>query len=106
MAIDIDRLNEAELIALNHRIVERLRFLSQMRAHAEMLELAIGERVTFDVSGRGRVEGMLTRYNKKTVTVVTDDGQRWNVSPAFLRRAKEVGRDPVKSNVVELWKKG
>jgi hypothetical protein len=34
MAIDIDRLTEAELIDLNRRIVERLRFLQQMRAHA------------------------------------------------------------------------
>jgi len=38
MKIDIDKLTEAELIDLNHRIVERLRFLNQMRAHAQMLE--------------------------------------------------------------------
>ena len=36
--IEIDRLSEAELVDLNHRIVERLRFLQQMRAHARMLE--------------------------------------------------------------------
>jgi hypothetical protein len=29
---------------------------------------------------------MLTRYNRKTVTVITDDGRQWNVSPSFLRR--------------------
>jgi hypothetical protein len=33
------------------------------------------------------VVGMLTRYNKKTVTVITDSGQHWNVAPAFLRKA-------------------
>jgi hypothetical protein len=59
MRIDIDTLTEAELIDLNNRIVERLRFLNQMRAHAQML----------------------TRYNRKTVTVVTDSGERWNVAP-------------------------
>ena len=37
MKIDIDQLTEAELIDLNHRIIERLRFLDQMRAHVEML---------------------------------------------------------------------
>ena len=31
---------------------------------------------------------MLTRYNRKTVTVITDDGQHWNVSPQFLRRVE------------------
>ena len=35
MNIDIDKLSEEELIDLNHRIVERLRFLNQMRALIE-----------------------------------------------------------------------
>ncbi|HME60346.1 MAG TPA: hypothetical protein VKH62_03765 [Candidatus Binatia bacterium] len=37
--INIDELSEAELIDLNHRIVERLRFLSQMRAHSQRVGL-------------------------------------------------------------------
>ena len=93
MKINIDQLTEAELIDLNHRIVERLRFLHQMRAHVEMLEFKIGDRVTFQPPGRGRLEGMLTRYNQKTVTVITDAGQKWNVSPAVLSRV-----EPVKGN--------
>jgi hypothetical protein len=36
MKIDIDKLTEAELVDLNNRIVERLRLLHQMRAHAQM----------------------------------------------------------------------
>ena len=44
MKIDIDQLTEAELIDLNHLIVERLRFLDQMRAHVETLEFKIGDR--------------------------------------------------------------
>jgi hypothetical protein len=77
MRIDIDRLTEAELTDLNHRVVERLRFLNQMRAHAEMLEFRIGDRVTFQPEGRAPVVGMLTKYNRKSVTVITDDGQKW-----------------------------
>ena len=86
-AIDIDRLTEAELIDLNHHIVERLRLLQHMRAHVNMLEFRIGERVTFTPDERGPVQGMLVRYNRKSVTVVTDDGHRWNVSPSLLSRA-------------------
>ncbi len=52
MKIDIDNLTEAELIDLNNRIVERLRFLNQMRAHAQMLEFKIGDRVSFQPEGR------------------------------------------------------
>lgn len=86
MKIDIDKLTEAELVDLNNRIVERLRFLHQMRAHAQMLEFKIGDRVTFEPEGRAPITGMITRYNRRTLTVVTDDGQRWNVAPQFLRK--------------------
>jgi hypothetical protein len=87
MKIDIDKLSEEELIDLNHRIVERLRFLSQMRAHSKMLDFSIGDRVTFHPEGRPPLFGMVTRYNKKTVTVITDSGQHWNVAPGLLRKA-------------------
>ena len=87
MKIDIDKLTEAELIDVNNRIVERLRFLSQMRAHAKMLQFRIGDRVSFQTEGDRSVIGILTRYNRKTVTIVTDDGRRWNVSPTLLRGA-------------------
>jgi hypothetical protein len=99
--IDIDQLTEPELIDLNHRIVARLRFLRQLDAHASMLEFRIGERVTFNPDGRPPVTGMITRYNKKTVSIVTDDGQRWNVAPQFLEKAGtrgSVGGD--KGNVI------
>ena len=86
--IDIDKLTEAELVDLNNRIVERLRFITHMRAHAQMLEFRIGDRVSFQPQGRAPVVGMLTRYNRKTVTVITDDGHHWNVSPQFLRRVE------------------
>jgi hypothetical protein len=103
MKIDIDQLTETELIDLNHRIVERLRFLDQMRAHVEMLDFKIGDRVTFQPPGQGQLEGMLTRYNKKTVTVITDTGQRWNVSPTLLSRVEPTkGSNTTGSNVVPL----
>ena len=104
MTIDIDTLNEPELIDLNHRIVERLRFLQQMRAHKQMLEFRIGDRVAFQVDGRGKVEGMLTRYNRKSVTVITDDGHHWNVSPALLSKAaaSTAAKPPARSNVISL----
>jgi len=86
--IDIDKLTEAELVDLNNRIVERLRFLNHMRAHAQMLEFRIGDRVSFQPQGHPPVVGMLTRYNRKTVTIITDDGHHWNVSPHFLRRVE------------------
>ena len=105
MKIDIDKLTESELIELNHRIVARLRFVREIRAHAEMLEFRIGERVVFQPSGHCPLEGMLTRYNKKTVTVITDDGGQWNVSPNFLRKLSAKGTKIDGSNVILLGKR-
>ena len=84
--IDIDKLTEAELIDLNHRVVARLKFLAQMRAHGHMLDFSIGQKVVFQPDGHPLLNGIITRYNRKTVTVVTDNGQQWRVSPQFLRR--------------------
>jgi len=98
MKIDIDKLTKAELIDLNNRIVARLRFLNHMLAHSQMLEFKIGDRVSFQPEGSPIMVGMLTRYNKKTVTVITDSGERWNVSPSLLRKAEPFktadARDP------------
>ena len=106
MRINIDELTEAELTDLNHRIVERLRFLNQMRAHGQMLEFKIGDRVTFHPEGRLPAVGMLTRYNRKTVTIITEDGQHWNVSPSLLRRVEEPkNADSGKTNVIPLKQK-
>jgi hypothetical protein len=94
MAIDIDKLTEAELIDLNNRIVARLRFLSQMRAHAHMLDFSIGERVSFQPEGHPLLTGVITKYNRKSVTVITENGQHWNVSPLFLRKAESAASSP------------
>jgi hypothetical protein len=88
MSAKIDHLTEAEFIDLNHRIVQRLRLLSQVHAHKAMLEFCTGDRVMFEPEGETPVSGILTRYNKKSFTVIADDGGRWNVSPSFLRVAE------------------
>jgi hypothetical protein len=101
MGIDIEQLTEEALVDLNNRIVARLRFLAQARAHAHMMAFAIGERVSLKPDGRSELSGVLTRYNKKTVTVITDAGEHWNVSPAALKKIEGSARtEPENRNVV------
>ena len=95
--IDIDSLSEEELIDLNHRIVARLRFLSQMRSHSTMLDFRIGERVKFSPDGRPDVFGTVTRYNRRTVTVVTDAGENWRVAPTLLTKVRSAAAGPSSS---------
>ena len=107
MKIDIDKLTEKELIDLNHRIVERLRFIDSMRAHAEMLEFSVGEKVCFRPPGRGEVVGVLVKYNKKTVTVLSEEGRKWNVSPHLLEKVKKSEQKVMRSdNIIEINPKG
>jgi hypothetical protein len=70
-----------------------------------MLDFKIGDRVTFQPQGHPPVVGMLTRYNKRTVTVITDSGQHWNVPPGFLRKAVSTeSTETGKTNVIQLRK--
>ena len=79
-----------ELVALNHRIVERLKFLDSMQAHKDMMAFNIGARVSFDSGQDGCSLGTLLKFNRKTVTAVTDSGQKWNISPHLLSPVKDV----------------
>ena len=88
--IDIDRLSEAELIDLNRRIFERLKMIAALRSHKAMLNFSVGQRVQFEPPGRGVQEGVIVRYNQKTVTLVTSGGEQWRVAPALLRPAGDI----------------
>jgi hypothetical protein len=106
MRIDIDKLTEEELVDLNNRIVQRLRFLHQARSHKRMLDFKIGDRVSFQPEGRVMLVGVLTRYNKKTVTVITEAGERWNVAPHFLHRLVDASSTrETEQNVIPLRNK-
>ena len=88
MPIDIDGLSFEQLLELNQRVVARLKIAHSMQAHVEMMAFNIGARVSFEAQN-GRLLGTLVKYNRKTVTVVTDTGQRWNISPPLLSPVKD-----------------
>ena len=79
MPIDIDGLSFEELLELNQRVVARLKMLESMQAHVEMMAFNIGARVSFEAQN-GRLLGTLVKYNRKTVTVVTDNGHSAGIS--------------------------
>jgi hypothetical protein len=89
MPIDIDGLSLEELHQLNHRIVERIKMLRDMQAHVDMMAFNLGARISFDTQ-EGRLFGTLVKYNRKTVTVLTEDGRQWRVSPSLLSAVKDI----------------
>jgi hypothetical protein len=104
MKFDIDSLSYDELVELNHKIVARLKFLDSMHAHKEMMQFSPGDQVCFEPPGREKLFGTLVKYNKKTVTVITESGQKWNVSPHLLSKVKIV-KDKKKGKIIDLHKK-
>jgi hypothetical protein len=100
MGINIDNFSEKELIDLNHKIVERLNFNAQMKHHSKMMEFSIGEKISFIPIGNEIRFGVITKYNTKTISVMTDDGMRWNVSPNLLNKIKDA-----KAKVIQLNRK-
>jgi len=106
MKIDIDKLTERELVDLNRRIVERLKFLESMHAHAEMMAFSVGDKVSFAAPGRGQIIGVLVKYNKKTVTILSEEGQKWNVSPHLIEKVPEPpSRSKQSNNVIDIGPK-
>jgi len=88
MHINIDNMSEDELLTLNRRVIARLKLIQQHNTLNSMVKFEVGQRVSFDPDGRMRT-GILIKFNPKTVVVMTDDGQRWKVSPQFLRQLIE-----------------
>jgi hypothetical protein len=103
--INIDDFTEEELIDLNYRIVERLRMIDQMRNHTEMMEFSIGETVSFITSGGSEQVGILVKYNRRTVTVITNEGRRWNVSPQLLTKVQKQKYNTEKPKKIIEFKK-
>lgn len=86
MDLDLTQLTEDELIALNHRIVERIKFLRQNRYRQTLAQFSVGDRVSFQPECGHEVVGTIVRLNRKSVTVVNSEGHQWRVSPTFVKK--------------------
>ncbi len=91
--INLEDLTESELIDLNHRIVARLRVIRSVRDHERMVRFSIGDRVCFTDRRTGReIRGVLILYNRRSVSVLAEDGARWTVGPSLLRSPADGAR--------------
>lgn len=97
MTINIDHLTLSELMDLNRRVVHRIKLLDSMHSQNEMMRFNPGDKVSFEPPGRGRLIGTLIKYNIKTVSILTDDGQRWNVAPSLVSKMKTVPTVEIKT---------
>ncbi|HEC02461.1 MAG TPA: hypothetical protein ENI81_02895 [Phycisphaerales bacterium] len=83
----IRHLGEEDLRFLNRLIVERLKLIAQAQSTALMSQFNIGDRVGFRSPSGEWKNGIVQKLNKKTISILTDKGHRWNVSPGLLSPA-------------------
>jgi hypothetical protein len=84
----IRKMGEDDLRFLNRLICERLKLISQAKSTVLMARFGVGDRVAFETTAGQKKTGVIFRLNKKTASVRTDDGGRWNVHPGFLESIK------------------
>ena len=88
MHLNIDKLTEDELPALNQRVLARLRLLEQHDTLNSMVKFEVGQQVSFSQQWIIR-SGILIKFNPKTVVVRTLEGMRWIVPPQLLSHMVE-----------------
>jgi len=80
----IMHLGEDDLRYLNRLIIDRLKLIAQARSTVLLSQFNVGDRVSFPTSSGIHKTGTVQKLNKKTASIVTDDGERWNVAPGLL----------------------
>ncbi len=84
----LNRLSEEDLRLLNRMVVERLKLYHKVRDLKNLAKFNLMDRVYFTHEGK-QITGRVMKLNRRSVTIRTDDGRQWNVSPAFLVRMAE-----------------
>ncbi len=99
----LDELSHKELIMLNREIVARIKEFNALKAQSELQQFRVGNQVQFMSSAGDLVVGTIVRINKKTVSLVTEEGARWKVSPSFLKKLNNASPAPAEQDFIELF---
>ncbi len=81
----IENLNKGDLVDLNRLIVDRIRILDQIKTSENMSGFYRGAWVIFRKTDGSKVFGRIEKLNKKTISMLTNEGHRYNVPPELLR---------------------
>jgi hypothetical protein len=79
--MDLDK-----LIKLNNYIIKRMGFISETKAMERVWDFELLDKVYFLDDNGNSINGTVIKLNKKTVTITTESGMEWRVSPYFLKK--------------------
>jgi len=81
----LHKMSYRELIWMNEIIVDRIRMFTAFKNRMAIANFRLGERVTWKDELDTDFLGIVISRNTKTVTVQSDDGRRWRISPGLVR---------------------
>jgi hypothetical protein len=83
MVNDAETMTASEWGGYVGQIRWQCQFVRQL--HRSSASIMIGSVVMFEAPDGRTIRGIVVRRNRKTVTIHTDDGKHWNVSPTLVR---------------------
>jgi hypothetical protein len=84
----VETLDDDQLHSLYYIVAQRLQLAQKDHALAAMRQFHVLDRVSFVHNGKQH-EGTVTRLNQKTISIMLDDGTRWNVAPSLLTKVAD-----------------
>ena len=77
-------INKAESSEECHKIWKVVKTKFDQLASLQALNFYKGQRVAFTTKQGAAVKGKVEKINKKSVSVISDAGHKWNVAPSLL----------------------
>lgn len=84
MNINIEPLNVEELIELNKKIISRIKDLRAQEQLKVAAQFRIGDLVSFQNRDHLKITGVIISVRKAKISILTENNERWDVSPALL----------------------
>jgi hypothetical protein len=99
---NLQQLSYDELVELNRAIVAQLKERNALKAQLAMRQFQLGNTVEFWSSEGERIQGTVCKRNKKTVSIITQEGRQWNVSPSLLQKTSANIRSAQDQEVIDF----
>jgi preprotein translocase subunit YajC len=84
--MDIENLSLEELMGFHYKILKRIHQLRKMKLYEDLQKFDVGDRVSFKGRGEDILTGTVIRVNQKSLSIKTDQGTMWYVSPALATK--------------------
>lgn len=95
--LDLDTLHD-----LNRLICDRIDYLHAQEISDDMRKFRVGQNVSFiDKQGNSQYCTVI-KHNRKTISVLSPDGKKWNVSPSLLIPETEAAPEQKTSPITHL----